>query len=69
MTFATTYALGQLAQRYYGSGRTLSGLQLKETFQQLAGTARAQGERLLPEMRARASGLNLAQLPGLIRGA
>ncbi|MCX6936796.1 MAG: TerB family tellurite resistance protein [Verrucomicrobia bacterium] len=68
ITFATTYAIGQLAQRYYGGGRTLSALQLKETFQQLVGSAKAQGERFLPEMRTRASGLNLAELPSLIRG-
>jgi len=68
ITFATTYAMGQLAQRYYAGGRTLSALQLKESFQQLFGAARAQGERLLPEIQNRARGLNLAQLPGLIRG-
>ncbi len=68
ITFATTYALGQLAQRYYGGGRTLSALQLKETFQQLVGSAKAQGERFLPEMRTRAGSLNLAELPSLIRG-
>ena len=68
MTFATTYALGQLAHRYYAGGRTLSALQLKDSFQQLVGSARAQGERLLPEIQARASNLSLTQLPGLIRG-
>lgn len=68
ITFATTYAMGQLAQRYYAGGRTLSSLQLKESFQQLFGAARTQGERLLPEIQNRARGLNLAQLPGLIRG-
>jgi uncharacterized protein (DUF697 family) len=68
VTFATTYALGHLAHRYYAGGRTLSALQLKESFQQLVGNARAQGERLLPEIQARASNLNLTQLPELIRG-
>ncbi|MDI1251282.1 MAG: hypothetical protein PSV13_20635 [Lacunisphaera sp.] len=67
VTFATTYALGHLAHRYYAGGRTLSALQLKESFQQLLGSARAQGERLLPEIQARASNLNLTQLPDLIR--
>jgi uncharacterized protein (DUF697 family)/tellurite resistance protein len=67
-TFGTTYALGQLAQRYYAGGRTLSSLQLRESFQQLVGSARAQGEQLLPDIQSRARGLNLAQLPGLIRG-
>jgi uncharacterized protein (DUF697 family) len=69
ITFATTYALGQLAHRYYAGGRTFSALQLRETFQELLGSARAQGERLLPEMQAHARDLNLTQLPGLIRGA
>jgi uncharacterized protein (DUF697 family)/uncharacterized tellurite resistance protein B-like protein len=68
LTFATTYALGQLAHRYYAGGRTLSALQLKESFQELLGTARTQGERLLPQIQARAGNLNLTQLPGLIRG-
>ena len=68
ITFATTYAMGQLAQRYYAGGRTLSSLQLKESFQQLFGAARSQGERLLPEIQSRAQGLNIAQLPSLIRG-
>lgn len=68
ITFATTYAMGQLAQRYYAGGRTLSTLQLKESFQQLFSSARAQGERLMPESQSRASGLNISQLPSLIRG-
>lgn len=67
VTFATTYALGQLAQRYYSGGRTLSALQLKETFRSLLDGARAQGAAVLPEIKERARGLNLAQLPALIR--
>ena len=69
VTFASTYALGQLAQRYYSGGRTLGALQLKETFRELLGSARAQGASLLPEIRERARGLNLSQLPSLVRGA
>jgi uncharacterized protein (DUF697 family)/uncharacterized tellurite resistance protein B-like protein len=68
LTFATTYALGQLAQRYYAGGRTLGALQLKATFQELLGQAKTQSTSLLPEIQSRASSLNLAQLPGLIRG-
>jgi uncharacterized protein (DUF697 family)/tellurite resistance protein len=68
VTFASTYALGHLAQRYYSGGRTLSALQLKETFRELLGQARAQSVSLLPEIQERARGLNLAQLPSLIRG-
>lgn len=68
VTFASTYALGHLAQRYYSGGRTLDGLQLKETFRELVGNARAQGASLMPEIQERARGLNLSQLPSLIRG-
>ena len=68
MTFASTYALGHLAQRYYSGGRTLDALQLKETFRELLGNARTQGASLMPEIQERARGLNLAQLPSLIRG-
>lgn len=68
VTFASTYALGHLAQRYYSGGRTLGALQLKETFRELVGSARAQGASLLPEIQERARGLNVAQLPSLIRG-
>jgi uncharacterized protein (DUF697 family) len=69
VTFASTYALGHLAQRYYSGGRTLSALQLKETFRELLGQARTQSASLLPEIQERARSLNLAQLPALIRGA
>lgn len=69
VTFASTYALGHLAQRYYSGGRTLSALQLKETFRELVDRGRAQGASLRGEIQERARGLNLAQLPALIRGA
>lgn len=68
VTFASTYALGHLAQRYYSGGRTLNALQMRETFRELTGSARAQGAKLLPEIQERARGLNLSQLPSLIRG-
>jgi uncharacterized protein (DUF697 family)/tellurite resistance protein len=67
LTFATTYAIGQLARRYYAGGRTLSSLQLKESFQKLFADAQTQGRMLLPEIQSRARGLNLSQLPDLIR--
>ena len=69
VTFASTFALGHLAQRYYSGGRNLNALQLKETFQELLGNARTQGASLLPEIQERARSLNLSQLPSLIRGA
>jgi len=40
MSFATTYALGQVAKRYYAGGRKLSSIELKELFSSLLGRAR-----------------------------
>lgn len=66
MSFATTYALGHLAKRYYAGGRTLSGLQMKEQFQQLLGQARGLQQNYLPQMRARSQSLNLKEVAGMM---
>ncbi len=41
MAFVSTYAIGQVARRYYAGGRKLEALQLKETYQWTLGEARA----------------------------
>lgn len=69
MSFATTYALGQLARRYYAGGRTLSGLQMQESFQSLLGQARGLQAQYLPQIREKSRGLNLAEVVRLARGA
>lgn len=68
MSFATTYALGQMAQRYYAGGRQLSALQLKELFTTLAGQAKSLHSRYTGEIQQRASTLNPAQVLNLVRG-
>ncbi|MGB7737516.1 MAG: DUF533 domain-containing protein, partial [Steroidobacteraceae bacterium] len=40
LTFATTYAIGRVAQRYYAGGRTLDSAALKQTFTSLLAEAR-----------------------------
>jgi uncharacterized protein (DUF697 family)/tellurite resistance protein len=67
-SFASTYALGQVARRYYAGGRKLSALQLKETFSSLAGEAKTLHTRYLPEIQQKASQVNVSQLLPLIRG-
>ncbi|MBL9139275.1 MAG: DUF533 domain-containing protein [Verrucomicrobiales bacterium] len=62
MAFATTWAVGQLAQRYYAGGRTLSGLQMRETFQSLVGQARGLQQQYLPQIQQRSQGLNLSEV-------
>lgn len=68
MSFASAYALGQMAQRYYAGGRTLSALQLKELFTSLTEQARSLHGRYAGEIQQRASTLNPAQLLNLVRG-
>ncbi len=68
MSFATTYALGQLARRYYAGGRTLSGLQMQESFQSLLGQERGLQAQYLPQIREKSRGLNLAEVVRLARG-
>lgn len=41
MAFVSTYAIGQVARRYYAGGRRLEPVQLKETYQSMLGEARS----------------------------
>lgn len=66
-SFATTYALGQLARRYYGGGRQMSTAVLKETFQQLLGPAKQMQQQYLPQIQQRASTLDANQVMNLVR--
>jgi uncharacterized protein (DUF697 family) len=66
MSFATTWALGQLAKRYYAGGRTLTGLQMKELFQSLLGQARGLQQTYLPQIQSRSQSLNLKEIAGLM---
>lgn len=62
------HALGHLGQRYCSGRRNLSSFQLKETFNERLGRARTEGASLRREIQERAHGLNLSQLPSLVRG-
>lgn len=62
MAFGTTWALGQLANRYYAGGRSLSGAQLQDGFQSLLGQARGLQQQYLPQIQQRSQGLNLSDV-------
>ncbi len=68
MSFASTYALGHVAKRYYGSGRTLSTQMLRDTYASIM----QEGERLktqhLPDMQNQARSLDAAKVMALVRG-
>ena len=50
MSFATTYALGRIAQRYYAAGRTMDTAMLKSTFTQLLEEAKGMAPRYRTEI-------------------
>ncbi|HOC42705.1 MAG TPA: DUF533 domain-containing protein [Thermoanaerobaculales bacterium] len=67
ISFATTYALGHVAMRYYAGGRTLDAGRLKEAFNSLLGEARSLEQRYLPQIRERARTIDTTALLDLVR--
>ena len=62
VSFATTYALGHLARRYYAGGRTFSTEILKDTYAKLLGDAQNMQGQYLPAIREKARTINVAQI-------
>jgi uncharacterized protein (DUF697 family) len=67
-SFATTYALGQVAKRYYANGRTLSADTLKASFAGVLGEAKQLQTRYLPEIRQKASTIDVSQVMKEVAG-
>lgn len=67
-SFATTYALGQLAKRYYAGGRTMNTAMLKDTFQNLLGPAKQIQAQYLPQIQQQASTLDMGRVMAMVRG-
>ena len=68
MAFATTWAMGKLAQQYYSGGRKLSAIELRSTFGSLTEKARSMHSRYAGEIQQKAGAVNVSQLLPLIRG-
>ena len=66
-SFATTYALGKVAQQYYGNGRSIDTAQLKQVFAQMF----AQGKQMQGQYRAqieqKAQTIDVTQLLSMVR--
>jgi len=60
--FASTYALGQVARRYYASGRTLSAAQLKEVFSTMLENGRSMQGRYSGDILQRSRQVNVSEL-------
>jgi len=69
MSFATTYALGQVAKRYYAGGRTLSTQMLKDTYASTLQQAQGLRSRYMPDIQARAKTLDASSVMSMVRSA
>ena len=60
--FASTYAIGQVATRYYASGRTLSAAQLKDVFSTMLENGRSMQGRYSGDILQRSRQVNVSEL-------
>lgn len=67
LTFATTYAIGRVAQRYYAGGRTLDSAMLKQTFDALLAEARGMAPRYQGDIEQAARTIDTRNLVSLVR--
>lgn len=65
--FASTYALGQVARRYYAGGRTLTTQQLKDTFASMLDEAHSLQGRYSGAIAQKSREVNVAELVPLVR--
>lgn len=67
LTFATTYAIGRVAQRYYAGGRTLDSAALKATFASLLAEARGMAPQYQSQIEQAAQTIDTRNLVSLVK--
>jgi uncharacterized protein (DUF697 family)/tellurite resistance protein len=67
LTFATTYAIGRVAQRYYAGGRTLDAQTLKQTFSALLDEARGLAPQYQAQIQQAARTIDTRNLVSLVK--
>lgn len=68
-SFATTYALGQLAKRYYSGGRQMNTALIQQTYQSLLGQAKQLQGQYSSEIQHKASTLDAGQVMSMVKNA
>jgi uncharacterized protein (DUF697 family) len=66
-SFATTYALGQLAKRYYAAGRQMNTALLQQTYQSLLGQAKQLQGQYSSQIQQKAQSLNPAEVMRMVK--
>jgi hypothetical protein len=69
MSFASTYALGQVAKRYYAGGRSLSTQMLKDSYASVMQEGRQLQTQYLPAIQEKARTLDVTKILAMVRGA
>jgi len=67
MSFASTYALGHLAKRYYAGGRQFSAQMLRDTYAAIAKEGTALQGQYLPAIRDKARTLDVSKVLEMVR--
>ncbi len=66
---AFSYALRQVAKRYYAGGRVMSTALLRDTFQNLLEPTKQMLAQCLPQIRKQAETLDVGRFMTMVRGA
>ena len=66
-SFATTYALGKVAQQYYGNGRSIDAAQLKQVFAQMFAQRKQMQGQYRAQIEQKAQTIDVTQLLSMVR--
>lgn len=66
-SFATTYALGQVAKQYYAAGRTIDAARLKQMFASLIEQGKGLQGNYAGEIQQKARNIDLSQIAAMVR--
>jgi uncharacterized protein (DUF697 family)/tellurite resistance protein len=68
-SFATTYALGQVARRYYAGGRTMSTQMLEDAYASMLTQARGLQMQYAPQIEQQARAVDVSKIVQMVRGS
>ena len=66
-SFATTYALGKVAQQYYGNGRSIDGAQLKQVFAQMFAQGKQMQGQYRTQIEQKAQTIDVGQILDMVK--
>jgi len=66
-SFATTYALGKVAQQYYGNGRNIDAAQLKQVFAQMFSQGKQLQSQYTAQIEQKAQTIDVGQIIDMVK--